>query len=40
MKRPPKQPRDPALLTPALKAAFNVATGDEESFDAILRKMK
>jgi hypothetical protein len=35
-----KKPRDPALLTPALKAAFDVATGDEASFDALLRKLK
>lgn len=39
MKRP--KPRlTPELLTPALKAAFNVVSGDDQSFDALLRKLK
>lgn len=42
MTRPikPRKPRDPALLTPALKAAFDVVHGDEASMDALLRKLK
>jgi hypothetical protein len=40
MTKRPKNPRDPSLLTPALKAAFNVVTGDEASFDALLKKLK
>jgi hypothetical protein len=30
----------PEMLSPAMKAAFDLATGNEQSFDAILRRMK
>jgi hypothetical protein len=38
-KRRPKPRLDREMLAPALKAAFDVATGDNESFDAQLRKL-